>query len=275
MEKKKNISVLGCGWLGFPLAQDLLNRGFEVNASTSSLDKVPKLKAVGIVPFLVHFNHYLPDPDLTLLLNADILIVSIPPSGRSVDGIKNYRKMGAVLKKQVVNSRVSKLIFVSSTSVYSVDNTIVTESSEVSPETDSAKVIVEVEKILVELPITIIILRLAGLFGPKRLPGRFFAGKSNIPNGLAPVNLIHQEDVLKLIDKLIDSETADGIYIGCAPSHPTKQEFYTHAARLEQLVPPSFIQEKLHWKEVKSERVENELSFSFKFPSLIDRLHHI
>ena len=274
MRKKKVIGLLGCGWLGFPLAEYLISRGYEVKASTSSPDKISQFKEAGIVPFLVQFNHSLPDPDLSLLLNADILIVSIPPGGRSMDGLKNYRKMGDVLKKQILDSRVSKLIFISSTSVYSENNTIVTESSEISPETDSARMIVELEKTLAELPITLIILRLAGLFGPKRLPGRFFAGKSNIPNGLAPVTLIHQEDVIHLIDKLIDSETAKGIYIGCAPSHPTKQEFYTLAAQLEQLEPPAFIPEKLHWKEVTSERIEKELNFSFKFPSLIDRLHH-
>ena len=275
MENKRVIGLLGCGWLGFPLAQDLINEGFEVKASTSSPHKIFQFKEVGIVPFLVQFNHSMPDPDLSGLLDCDILIVSIPPAGRNIDGIKNYRKMGEVLKKQALNSRISKLIFISSTSVYSEKNTIVTESSEISPETDSAKVIVEVETTLGELPIKIVILRLAGLFGPKRLPGRFFAGKSNIPNGQAPVNLIHQEDVINLIGKLINSETAEGIYIGCAPSHPSKQEFYSLAARLENLEPPSFIAEKHLWKEVNSERVENELGFSFKFPSLLDRLHHI
>lgn len=274
MEKKKVISLLGCGWLGFPLALDLIKNAFEVKASTTSPSKIPHLKDAGLVPFLVQFNHSLADPDLTPLLNADVLIVSIPPSGRSVDGLKNYTKMGEVLRKQVLSSRISKLIFISSTSVYADNNTIVSESSEISPETDSGKVIVEVEKNLSELPIKVIILRLAGLFGPERLPGRFFAGKSNIPNGLAPVNMIHQEDVIRLIAKLIDSEDAEGIYIGCTPSHPSKQEFYTLAARLEQLKPPDFIPDKLRWKEITSERAENELGFSFRFPSLIDRLNN-
>lgn len=272
MENKNIISLLGCGWLGFPLAKYLIQVGFNVNASTSSPDKMYRLREAGLVPFLVQFDYSLPEPDLSPLLDADILIVSIPPGGRSKDGTKNYRSMGAALKKQVLNSRVSKLIFISSTSVYADNNTIVTESSEISPETASAKVIAELEESLSELPIKILILRLAGLFGPGRLPGRFFAGKSNIPNGLAPVNMIHQEDVIKLIVKLIDSETAEGIYIGCTPSHPSKQEFYTLAARFEQLEPPIFIPEKVRWKEVTSERIENELGFLFRFPSLIDRI---
>ena len=95
----------------------------------------------------------------------------------------------------------------------------------------------------------------------------------NIPNGRAPVNMIHQEEVINLIVKLIDSESAEGVYIGCTPSHPSKQEFYSLASSLEQLEPPAFINEKLKWKEVTSERIEEELAFSFRVPSLIDRLY--
>ncbi len=84
--------------------------------------------------------------------------------------------------------------------------------------------------------------------------------------------MIHLDEVIALIRVLIDSDTADGVYIGCTPSHPTKEEFYTLAARLEKLTQPDFIPEKLKWKIVESERVEKELGFSYKFPDLMVRL---
>jgi len=43
------------------------------------------------------------------------------------------------------------------------------------------------------------VIRLAGLIGPGRNPARFFAGKTNIPNGNAPVNLIHLDDCIGFI----------------------------------------------------------------------------
>ena len=128
---------------------------------------------------------------------------------------------------------------------------------------------------MLALPIQVIILRLAGLFGPGRSPGRFFSGKTNIPNGLAPVNMIHQEEVVSLINSLIDSDSASGVYIGSTPSHPTKEEFYTLAAHIDKLPEPDFIPEKLSWKIVESERVEKELGFIYKFPNLIDRLNNL
>ena len=274
MNNKKVISLLGCGWLGFPLALNLISRGFNVKGSTTSPEKLPVLKASGIVPMLVQFDQSQPEPDLTELLDGDILIVTVPPGRRTADGPDNYKRMGEILTEQVPGSSISKLIFISSTSVYSDSNSVLTEISEISPQTASAKVIAEIEKSLLALPIQVIILRLAGLFGPGRSPGRFFSGKTNIPNGLAPVNMIHQEEVVSLINSLIDSDSAKGIYIGSTPSHPTKEEFYTLAAHIDKLPEPDFIPEKLSWKIVNSERVENELGFSFKFPNLIDRLYH-
>ncbi|MFA6946563.1 MAG: SDR family NAD(P)-dependent oxidoreductase [Pedobacter sp.] len=272
MKNKKIINLLGCGWLGFPLAMDLISHGFKIKASTTSPDKIPLLQAAGVDPFLVQFDRNLPDPDLSSLLNADILIVSVPPGRKNMDGPENYRRMGDILAAQLAKSRVSKLILISSSSVYSDSNSILTESSEISPKTPSGRVIAEVEKCLASLPLKLVILRLTGLFGPGRSPGRFFAGKTNIPNGLAPVNMIHLEEVIRLINTLIDTDTAEGVYNGCTPSHPSKEEFYTLAAKLEQLPAPEFISEKLNWKIVESERVEKELGFSYKFPNLMDRL---
>lgn len=272
MKNKKVISLLGCGWLGFPLALDLISRGFIVKGSTTSPEKIPVLKASGIDPILVQFDQSQPEPDLTELLDGDILIVSVPPGRRNVDGPDNYKRMGETLFAQIPGSSISKLIFISSTSVYSDSNSVLSESSEISPQTPSGKVIAEIEKSLLALPIQVIVLRLSGLFGPGRSPGRFFSGRTNIPNGLAPVNMIHQDEVISLINKLIDSEAAKGIYIGATPSHPTKAEFYTLAARIDKLPEPNFISEKLNWKIVESERVEKELGFSYKFPNLIERL---
>lgn len=272
MKNKKAINILGCGWLGFPLALDLISRGFIVKGSTTSPEKLPVLKASGIDPILVQFDQSHPEPDLTELLDGDILIVSIPPGRRTVEGPENYKRMGEILTAQIPKGKISKLVFISSTSVYSDSNSVLTESSEISPETVSGKVIAEIEKSLLALPIQVIVLRLAGLFGPGRSPGRFFAGKTNVPNGFAPVNMIHQEEVISLINSLIDSDTAKGIYIGSTPSHPTKEEFYTLAAKLDKLPEPNFIPEKLNWKIVESERVEKELGFSYKFPNLLDRL---
>jgi len=273
MENKVKISLLGCGWLGFPLALNLISKGFKVKGSTTSQHKLAIFKEAGIDPYLVQFDSLSNDPDLRDFLDADILIISVPPGRRSIDGLANYRKMAKTIKDQLAISKVSKLIFISSTSVYPESNSTLTEFSVVDPETESGIVLKGTEDLLSGLDMKVILLRLSGLIGPDRMPGRFFAGKTNVPNGLAPVNMIHLDDVISLINCLIDSETAEGVYIGCSPSHPNKEDFYTLAAKTEQLDPPTFIPEKLSWKLISSERTERELNFAYKYPSLMDWLN--
>ena len=52
--KMTKISILGCGWLGFPLAKALITKGFSVNGSTTSVEKLPILENSGISPFLIN-----------------------------------------------------------------------------------------------------------------------------------------------------------------------------------------------------------------------------
>jgi UDP-N-acetyl-D-mannosaminuronate dehydrogenase len=47
------ISILGCGWLGLPLAKALLENGFSVNGSTTSVEKLSVLENLGIQPYLI------------------------------------------------------------------------------------------------------------------------------------------------------------------------------------------------------------------------------
>src|SRR5574343_621841 len=43
-EEREKIAILGCGWLGLPLAKSLLSKGYEVKGSTTSESKLVILK---------------------------------------------------------------------------------------------------------------------------------------------------------------------------------------------------------------------------------------
>lgn len=272
MKIKGVIGILGCGWLGFPLAQSLISGGYLVKGTTTSQQKIQTLTAEGIDPYLVQFSASKPDPDLSGFLQADTLIVSVPPGRRNADGFENYRRMARHLCALLPDSGITRIIFISSTSVYADLNGIVNENSPLLPDTGSGKLLEEIEDLFSSLQMKVIILRLAGLIGPERFPGRFFAGKTNIPNGRAPINLIHLDDVIRLIHSIIENDQAHGVYNGCAPSHPTKEEFYTLAAKQAGLRVPEFLPEKITWKIITSERLESELNFKFKISSLMDWL---
>jgi len=273
MDSKGVISLLGCGWLGFPLAKSLISRGFTVKATTTTFSKLKKFENAGIDPYLVQFSDAVQVPDLKKFFDAEILIITIPPGRRDPNGFDNYRRMIRFVGSEIPNSKVSKLILISSTSVYSDRDANVNEESSVSPDTESGQLMAETESYLGKQNINLIILRLAGLIGPGRMPGKFFAGKTQIPNGFAPVNLIHLDDAIGILHCLIGDVLASGVFNGCAPSHPTKEEFYTRAAEVEDLMKPDFVLEKTGGKTVSSIRLGADLNYHFEIPYLMDWLH--
>lgn len=105
--------------------------------------------------------------------------------------------------------RIPRIIFTSSTSVYGDVQGIVKEGTPRNPVTASGRVLKELEDWLHNLPGTSVdILRLAGLVGPGRHPGRFFAGKT-APDGHHGVNLVHLDDVVSAITLLLQAPKGD------------------------------------------------------------------
>ena len=48
--RKVDVGVMGCGWLGLPLAQALIRAGCRVKGTTTTAAKAPVLRAAGIEP---------------------------------------------------------------------------------------------------------------------------------------------------------------------------------------------------------------------------------
>ncbi|MGO1586087.1 MAG: NAD(P)-binding domain-containing protein, partial [Mesonia sp.] len=53
IKMKNKIAILGCGWLGFPLAQKLVKEGYHVKGTTTTSGKLEKLEEAGIQSFLI------------------------------------------------------------------------------------------------------------------------------------------------------------------------------------------------------------------------------
>lgn len=270
MGSEAHISILGCGWLGLPLAKTAILAGWKVKGTVTKAEKLAVLHKAGVDPFLIHFNGGqipgLPDD----FLRSKVLVICIPP-GRSDDKRRNYQAMANAVTSVVRQAAaVQKIILVSSTSVYGDVQAAVSEYDDPHPETESAKLLLDVENQFREIKAPgVAIVRFGGLIGPGRHPARFFKGKTAIPDGLAPVNMIHLDDAIGLLMALAHAENSNGFYNGCSPSHPTKQDFYALAAITAGMEPPHFIPEKKLWKQVDSLRVEKELGYTFKYPDLM------
>ena len=206
------------------LAKALSADGLRVKGSTTTPEKMPILKAGGIEPFLIDLSDQSAfEPDF---FNCDILVIAIPPKARSGEGSHYLPKLQTAITS-IKTSDIKKVILISSTGVYADLNKEITEVTDPAPNRLSGVVLLEAEQLFKkQTAFKTTIIRLGGLFGPGRDPGRFFAGKKDIPNGLAPVNLIHLDDCIGVTKAVINQELFGYTINACSPHHPLKQDFY-------------------------------------------------
>ena len=260
----KNIAILGCGWLGMPLAAEMSKNGYSLSGSTTTKEKLPKIESIGVSPFLIELGETELIGDIHgFLANANILIINVPPKRKTESEFTLKLK---ALIPFIEKSNIAKVLFVSSTSVYGDNNNVVSEDSVLKPETQSGKDLMKSEVLLQQNKnFQTTILRFGGLIGGDRNPIKFLSGKPlENPNG--PVNLIHQDDCIGIINAIISENSWDEIFTGVTPFHPTRQEYYLAKAK-EQALPPPIPQDgPTKGKIVTSEKLQSVLKYQFVHP---------
>ncbi len=261
----KTISILGCGWLGLPLAEFFISEEFSVKGSTTNPDKLDLISSKNIKPFLIELDPLIGGEDINEFFNSEILIINIPPGGNS-DKILFHKEQVESILDEVKKSSIKKIIFISSTSVYGNENREVTEKDELYPETESGKALKNVEKLLfADNSFDKTIIRFGGLIDNDRNPVKYFSGRKNIPGGNIPVNLIHRKDCINIIFKIITQNIWNEIFNACADIHQTKKEFYTEAAVKNNLPEPEFVDEDGDFKIVNSDKLKKVLGYNFVY----------
>lgn len=276
----RKISILGCGWLGLPLAKSLLSKGYEVKGSTTSESKLDVLKNAGILPFQIQLEeHQIIGKIEDFLKETDVLIIDIPPGLRRE--ISSSLEMTFVNKVKILipfieKSGIQKVVFVSSTSVYGDSKNFstaleVTEETKPNPDTESGKQLVIAETLLQSNEhFKTTVIRFGGLLGDDRHPINFLAGRTNVENPEAPVNMIQREDCIGIIEKTLDFARDDNwewnqTFNAVAPQHPTRKAYYHKKAEILNLPLPTFAEDsESKGKIISSKKVETILGYSFQ-----------
>ena len=257
----KTVSILGCGWFGLPFAKALLSGGYRVKGSTTSAEKLSLLANEGIIPYLINLNNA--DGWNDDFFDADVLFVCVPPRAKTDSAQLFVEKMKMVAK--AAEDKTKQVVFISSTGVFEDGNFEVDETSKPQPNTDAGKVLLEVEQLfMANRHFGATIIRFAGLIGPNRNLAKFFAGKTDIANGGAPINLIALQDCIGLCLALMKTQQFGEIYHAVTPHHPTRAEFYTRLCEVSGMEKPLFKDELLAWKQTNSVHVPNKLDYDFK-----------
>lgn len=265
------VSILGCGWYGKALAKELLRRGIIIKGSTTSAEKLETLRETGIIPFVVQVHADQVNYDSNFF-KCDVLVISIPPGLKKGEGSAYLPKIGHIIRA-ILDNHIQKVIYISSTGVYGDHNKTVSEVDDPNPDTESGKILLEAENLFrSDNSFKTTIIRFGGLIGPGRHPGRFFAGKKDAPNGLAPVNMIHLDDCVGISSAIIEQDAFGHLFNACSPDHPVKKEFYKDAALKGGFEAPEFRHELANWKIVESAKLKPILNYTFKIQSWKDCL---
>lgn len=266
-EGKSSISILGCGWLGLPLAQSLLEKGYSVKGSVRDVTLLGSLKESGIGPYYININPYVIGKDIYNFLSSDVLIINFPPKRR--DDIESYHK--AQFENLIAELKLSpnsKVIFVSSTSVYPNLNREVTEEDSVSPEKSSGRALLTVEQMLLDCPdFETVVLRFGGLIGYDRMPGRFLSGRKKLTGGGSPVNLIHQDDCIGVIETVLETDVWGEVFNACSDVHPKRKDYYIEQAKIGGFDPPEFVEsDESAYKIINSSKLKRHTGYEFIHP---------
>lgn len=257
------VSILGCGWYGKALARVLIQKGVTVKGSATSAEKIKPLTGSGIIPYIVQFDADSQnfDPDF---FACDILIISISPKLKKGEASVYPSKLRRTIQA-ILNFNIKKVIYISSTRVYGDHNKTVTEFDYPMPDSESGKVLQAAENLFSqENSFKTSIIRFGGLVGTGRHPGRFFAGKKDIPNGRAPINLIYLDDGIGISMAIIEKNAFGYLFNACSPDHPAKEDFYREVSLKGQYLAPEFLHELTNWKIVASVNLKRILNYKFQ-----------
>lgn len=260
----KKISILGGGWLGFPLGKQLAKK-HQIKTSTTSENKLKLFSDVGLSGFLMKVPTENEKTISDFFNDCEILIVTIPPNRKNSEMMEYVSKMKWIIE-QAEKHQIKQVIYTSSTSVYDGLENEVDETSVLKDDNLRAKEIIINEKNLLENPnFNATILRLGGLFGEGRQPVKFLAKKESNENGNEPVNMLHLHDAVEAISNIIDKPIKNEIYNLVYPQYDTREVFYNKAAQnLGLKLAPFKKVENPKNRIVSSKKFQNSFGFTFK-----------
>jgi nucleoside-diphosphate-sugar epimerase len=260
---KKKVSIVGLGWFGMDLAY-ALHPSIEVIGTKRKLPN----ENYPFKIFELDFERNSTLQSLSEAMNADCMVLNIPPNARAENATENYRFIIDSVEEAIENSQLKKLVFVSSTGVFGANEGEVDEFTTPRPNTIGGKILREAEERVLNLHNAEgLVLRPAGLVGEDRHPVKYLAGRKDLSGRFHPVNLVHRVDLIAMTEALILKTNFESrVFHACCSQNPPKQDFYRLEAEKRSLELPEFDQNDLSiGKKVSAAWSKKSLSLSFTF----------
>jgi nucleoside-diphosphate-sugar epimerase len=283
------VLIVGCGYVGLPLGVELIRLGHEVYGLRRNAAAESEMKAAGILPL---FGDVTQPETLAKLPREFAWVVNCVAAGGGADdyrqvylqGTRNLIEWLAPASAEAsARQALKKFVYTGSTSVYGqTDGSQVKESSPTEPLAETAKVLVETEKVLLaavaDRKVPAVILRGAGIYGPDRGHWfkQFLKDEARMEgDGSRFLNMIHRDDLIGCIIAALKNGRPGEIY-NAADDEPVSQlHFFQWLAQaLDKPLPPSEPENPAENrkrgvtnKRVSNRRLKMELGYQFKYPN--------
>ena len=260
-----NRLIVGCGFLGWPLAQRWVAASDNVFAMTRSESRAEQFADQGLKPLVA---------DITRSDSLKTTISDLPPIDTIVFAVgmdrSRYKDIYDVYVeglRRFVDSyphAVKHLIYVSSTGVYGdFGGDWVTEASATKPAREGGKACLAAEGLLAESTDNWTVLRMAGLYGGERVPTKSLIEKRDweklSPSGY--LNLIHQTDAVAAIAAAATRKPLQEIILCSDGNPPVRGDYYQYIANhfgLGEIPWPEHTTPDPNSRSANSKRISNK-----------------
>ncbi len=246
--------IFGCGYLGKRVAACWEDAGHEVAIVTRSAARAAEFKRAryqAIVADVTNPN------SLQNLPQAETVLYSVGYDRKSITPSPTIEEVYAGGVRNVLaaaDPSVKRFIYISTTGVYGPGaGDWVDETTPTDPQRDGGRASLAAEQVLAASTLNTrgIILRLAGLYGPDRVPflSELRRGEPIPAISSGYLNLIHVDDAASVVLAAAESDssaflnTAAGPRIFCvSDGNPVERgEYYSEVARQIGMPPPRFV----------------------------------
>lgn len=275
------VLIVGPGYVGLRLGEELAEHGHEVFGLRRSAAGAEAMRAAGIKPLIGDITQ---TASLAELPSGFDWVVNCVSSTQG--GAEEYRRVYLQGTRNLIGwlsgSLPAKFVYTSSTSVYGQnDGSLVDETSPTHPTSETGRVLVETEQAILESALhgfPAVILRVAGIYGPGRgwWFKQFLAGEARIEGtGQRALNMIHRDDVAGCILAALERGATGHIYNAVDDESVTQRDFFQWLSQQTNRPMPPSVAEDLELtrkrgvtnKRISNAKLKSMLACTFRFPT--------
>jgi nucleoside-diphosphate-sugar epimerase len=239
--------VFGCGYLGRRVARQWRGNGAKVFVVTRSVERAAVFKQDGYEAIVADVTR---PETLNDLPTADVVLFAVGYDRSAGKPIHNVYAGGMRNVLAALPVKTGRIIYISTTGVYGPGSgQWVDEDTLTDPQRDGGRASLAAEQVLAAHPLASnsVILRLAGIYGPLRVPflNELFGGHPIPARESGYLNLIHVDDAAMVVDaaaRLPRFENGPEIFC-VSDGHPIlRGEYYAELARQLGTAPPRYVE---------------------------------